>query len=64
MMHDLNPKNLNINGLFFLLNTKDPIFGVFFWYYPQNEIFSQKSSPVGFLKANIFMTYYVFHSDL
>ena len=64
MMHDLNPKNLNINGLFFLQNTKDPIFGVFFWYYPQNEIFSEKSSPVGFLKANIFMTYYVFHYDL
>ena len=40
MVHNLNSKNLHINGLFFLLqNPKNPIFAVFL------EL-SQKSGPV------------------
>ena len=42
VMHDLNPKNLHINGVFFLTKCKKNFF--FFLHYPQNAIFSQKSS--------------------
>ena len=28
MVHDLNPKNLHINGHFFLQNLKNPIFSI------------------------------------
>ena len=54
MVHDLNPKNLYINGLFFFLffffaKSKKPYFRGVFGCSPQNEIFSQKSSSLSFL---------------
>ena len=49
MVHDLNPKNLHITGLFFLQNPKSPFLGGAFGRYPQIEIFSQKSGSVRFL---------------
>ena len=39
MVHDLNPTNLHINGLFFFAKTKKPFFGTVFGHYPKNEIF-------------------------
>ena len=48
MVHDLNPKILHINGLFFV-RSKTPCFRYAFWHYPQNEIFSWKSGSVRFL---------------
>ena len=48
MVNDLNQKNLHIKTiffffffLFFLQNQKNPIFGVFFGHYAQNEIFQE-----------------------
>ena len=48
-MHNLTPKNLHINGLFFCKIKKIPFLGVF-GHYPQNEIFFQKSDYVSFLR--------------
>ena len=51
MVHDLNPKNLHINGLYFS-KSKKLYFGSVLGYYPQNEIFSKNpASPVFTLKA-------------
>ena len=60
MVHDLNPKNLHINGLFFLQNPKSPFLGGAFGRYPQIEIFSQKSGSVRFLllRHSNFMRYF------
>ena len=46
MVNDLNKKNLQIKTIFFfffffLQNQKNPIFGVFFGHYAQNEIFQE-----------------------
>ena len=49
MVHDLNTKNLQINGLFFFQNPKIPFLGGAFGPYPQIEIFFQKSGSVRFL---------------
>ena len=44
MMYDLNPENLQTNGLFFLKNPKNPIFGVFLdiiakmRFFPKNPV--------------------------
>ena len=55
MVHDLNQKNLHINGLFFLQNPKKKtILGMFFGHYPQNEIFSQKYDSFSFLPFRLF----------
>ena len=48
MVHDLNPKNLHINGQIFFAKSKKPYFWGAFEYYPQNEIFSQKSGSISF----------------
>ena len=34
MMHDLNPKNLHINGLIFFAKSKKPYFQGNFGHYP------------------------------
>ena len=47
MVHDLNPKNLQINGIFFFFLQKSYCLGVF-GHYLQNEIFCQKSSSFSF----------------
>ena len=47
MVHDINPKNLDINGLFFAKSKKLYLWGVF-GHYLQNEIFSRNSSSVSF----------------
>ena len=40
MVHDLNPKNLHINGQFFFFeNPKNPIFGVFLGIIPKMRFF-------------------------
>ena len=53
MVHDLNLKNLHINGLFFVFlfftKSKKPYLWGVFGNYPQNEICSQKSGYVRFL---------------
>ena len=50
MVHDLNLKNLHINGLFLFCKIQcTQCFWVFFGHYSQNEIFSQKSGSVSFL---------------
>ena len=51
MVHDLNPKNLHINGSmdYFFAKSKNPCFLGVLGYYPQNEIFSKKSGFVSFL---------------
>ena len=48
LVHDLNPKNLHINGFFFAKPKKLYFLGVF-GHYLQNEIFPQKPSSVSFL---------------
>ena len=48
MVHDLNTKNLQINGLFFFQNPKIPFLGGAFGPYPQIEIFSKNPAPSGF----------------
>ena len=47
MEHDLNPKNLQINRIFFLQNLKKPIFEELLGITPKNV--SQKSGSVSFL---------------
>ena len=47
MVHDLNPKNLHINELFFLQNPSKPYFGGVF-AHRQNEIFSRKYGSISF----------------
>ena len=49
MVHDLNPNNFQINGIyiFFLLLQKSYCLGVF-GHFLQNEIFGQKSSSFSF----------------
>ena len=44
MVHDLNPKNLHINGLsiFFFAKSKKPYFPGILGHYPEHEIFSRK----------------------
>ena len=49
MVHDLNPKHLHINGLFFSAKSKKSYLWGVFGHYPQHEIFSQKSCSVSFL---------------
>ena len=51
MVHDLNPKNLHINGSmdYFFAKSQNPCFLGVLGYYPQNEIFSKKSGSVSFL---------------
>ena len=39
MAHDLNPKNLHINGLIFLQNPKNPILGVLLAIIPKIRFF-------------------------
>ena len=50
MVHDLNPKNLHINGnffffFFFLQNPKNPIFGVFWGIIPKMRLFPKNPAP-------------------
>ena len=45
MVHDLNPKNLHINGLFFLQNPKNPIFGVISGIIPKIRLFPKNLVP-------------------
>lgn len=52
MMHDLNPKNLQINRLIFFLileNPKKPYFWGVLGHFAQNEIVPQKSGSISFL---------------
>ena len=49
MMYDLNPENLQTNGLFFFEKSKKPYFWGVSGHYCQNEIFSQKSGSISFL---------------
>ena len=56
MGHDLNPKNLDINGIFFFFlgggqnpNPSQPYFWGVLGQYPQNEIFFKKSGSVSLL---------------
>ena len=52
MVHDLNTtnlhinENLHINGLFFLQNPKNPIFGLFLGIIPKMRLFSKNLEPV------------------
>ena len=49
MVHDLNPKNLQFNGLFFFVaKTEKPFLGGVSGRYPQNEFFLKKSGSVSF----------------
>ena len=60
MVRDLNPKNLHISALNFLQNQKKKnYFGGVFGYYPQNKIFSQKSSSFSFLHVNTLTSWQV-----
>ena len=45
MVHDLNPKNLHNNGLFFLQNPKNPIFEAFLGIIPKMRFFPQNPAP-------------------
>ena len=52
MVHDLNPKNLHINGLifyFYFAESQKIYFRVFGGIIPQIYIFSQKSGSISFL---------------
>ena len=50
MVHDLNPKNLHITGLFFCKIQK-PVLG----HYPQNEIFEKfQENPMSRFGKNAF----------
>ena len=52
MMHDLNPKNLQINRLIFFLileNPKKPYFWGVLGHFAQNETVPQKSGSISFL---------------
>ena len=49
MVHDLNPKNLSINRLFFFLqNLKNPIFGVYLGIIPKIRFFHKNLAPSNF----------------
>ena len=54
MVHDLNPKNLHINGFFFFVqNPKNSIFGVFLGIIPKMRFFPETPTPSVFtLKAS------------
>jgi len=45
MVHLLKPKNGHINGLNFVANPKNPIFGVFLGIIPKMRIFSKNPAP-------------------
>ena len=48
MVHDLNPKNLHINGLIFLLNLKKNILGVYLGIIPKMRFFPKSPAPSSF----------------
>ena len=46
MVHDLNPKNLKVNGINFFAKSEKPYFWGLFGNYHQNDIFSPKNPAV------------------